>query len=96
MNSTVASTQELTDIAKLLSDETRVRILRTLEGTDGMCVYEIAEAVGASHSATSHQLAKLESRDVVVCYREGQKMCYELTNKTFAKKIINAIKILSS
>ena len=87
MPTSTKSVTDIVEIAKLLSDETRVKILAMLNGTDGMCVYEIAEAVGASQSATSHQLAKLESRDIVLCFREGQKMCYEFADTKIAHNI---------
>ena len=41
---------------------------------------EIADAVGITHSAASHQLAGLEARGIVTSHRMGQTMCYNLTN----------------
>ncbi len=62
---------------KLLCDPTRFEILSILlPQTEGMCVYEIADAVDMSHSATSHQLAKLEAHEVVSSYASGQTVCY--------------------
>lgn len=84
----------VTDIAKILSDTTRVKILQTLMDHGGMCVYEIAEVVGASQSATSHQLSKMEDKGLVECFREGQKMCYELTKSSLAKRIIETLVLL--
>lgn len=95
MKTDSALEEQVTQIAKLLSDETRVRILIALRGTDGMCVNEVAETVGASQSATSHQLAKLELAGVVSCYREGQKMCYELEDTPVTKKIISTLHVLT-
>jgi len=64
---------------KLLSDPTRYRILSMLFGEpEGLCVYEIAEGVNISHSAASHQLAKLEAHQIVESFREGQTVCYEI------------------
>lgn len=86
------------DIARLLSDPTRLRILKLLfQNPEGMCVYEIAEEVGSSPSATSHQLAKLEAREIVCCYREGQKMCYELTAEpivAYIKRTLHTLTVL--
>ena len=66
---------------KLLSDPTRLHILRLLMNKrDEMCVAEIADAVGITHSAASHQLAGLEARGIVTSHRMGQTMCYNLTN----------------
>ena len=78
---------------RLLSDPTRFRILCLLsKAKNGMCVYEIAEAVGISHSAASHQMSKLEARSVVKCYREGQSICYELQNSEFTKNLIRVMR----
>lgn len=89
---------EAVDAAKILSDPTRLRVLQILfENPEGMCVYEIAEEVGSSPSATSHQLAKLEGHGIVRCYREGQKMCYQLTRAplvTRIRKVLNLFKIV--
>ena len=85
-----------TETAKLLSDPTRVHILELLyEHREGMCVYEIAEEVGSSHSATSHQLSKLEARGIVRCYREGQKMCYELTKTPDVVRIEKILRLFA-
>lgn len=63
---------------RLLSDPTRLKILKLLfsERRD-FCVNEIADHIGATHSATSHQLAKLEAYNIVECYRDGKTICYE-------------------
>ena len=86
------------EFARLLSDPTRLRILQTLfTADDDLCVNEIAASVGSSQSATSHQLAKLESRGVVECFREGQKMCYKLTDSphvTSVKKILKTFSLI--
>ena len=89
------SITDVVEISKLLCDETRVKILLALKESGGMCVYEIAETVNASHSATSHQLAKLEARDILVCYREGQKMCYELAHTPAARDIEHMLSLLT-
>jgi DNA-binding transcriptional ArsR family regulator len=85
------SLEFITNTAKILSDPTRVKILSLLREHGGMCVYEIAEQVGASQSATSHQLSKLEARGIVECYREGQRMCYELASTPKVEKLITIL-----
>lgn len=91
---TVDPLTQAAEIAKLLSDPTRLKILQTLfNATGDMCVYEISEAVGSSQSATSHQLAKLEACKVVVCYREGQKMCYEVTDEPIVDQVKKALQL---
>ena len=75
-------------IFRLLADPTRLKILELLfRSKKKLCVHEIAEIVGASQSATSHQLAKLESRGIVNCFRLGQMMCYEINQSSLAKNV---------
>jgi len=67
-----------------------------IDKQDDMCVAEIADAVGISHSAASHQLAGLEARGIVTSHRMGQTMCYNLTNGSNTnniKKLMTVIKI---
>lgn len=83
-------------VFSILSDPTRCRIimfLSTLKPGEGRCVYEIAEAIGLTHSATSHQLNKMERLGIVECYREGQMMCYYLTNSSFVNKLLSALRL---
>lgn len=78
---------------KILSDPTRFKILLLLaRAKDGMCVYELADAVDISHSAVSHQLSKLEAHNVVESFREGQEVCYELQKNKFTKNMLSIMK----
>ena len=78
---------------KILSDPTRFKMLCLLsESKEGLCVGELADAVGVSHSAASHQLTKLEARGVVTSFREGQEVCYELQNDSFTRNLIRVMK----
>ena len=83
-----------TTVFKLLSDPTRFKILCLLSRTkDGLCVNELADAVGISHSAASHQLSKLEARGIVASFREGQTVCYELQNNSFTQNLTRVMKV---
>lgn len=85
-----------TNMFKLLSCPTRLRILKTLfQSSNGMCVNEIAEYVGMSHSAVSHQLAKLEARDIVCCERKGKTMCYRIQKNLITKKIKKTVSLFT-
>jgi len=87
-------TLKITDTFKLLSDPTRLKILGFLfRSREEVCVNEIADAIGMSHSATSHQLAKLEARGVVECFRRGQSMCYQIKDGPVTRKIKKAVMI---
>ena len=80
---------------KLLSDPTRLRILCILfENKEGLCVYEIADSVGISQSAASHQLAKLEAKGIVSSFREGQMICYAIVENTETSNLEKMINML--
>ena len=81
---------------KILSDPTRFRMLCLLaREKEGLCVGELAEAVGVSHSAASHQLAKLEAHRVVVSFRKGQEVCYELEHNEFTQNLLRVMKVFN-
>lgn len=85
---------ETTNAFRILADHTRCRMLIALtKRKEGMCVYELAEEVGVSHSAASHQLAKLEARNIVSSYREGQSVCYSLADSKEAKRITQLLNV---
>jgi len=72
-----ATAGRLADTFKALSDPTRVRIISALLH-DELCVYELADAVGASHSAVSHQLRTLREMRLVRFRKEGRHVFYAL------------------
>ena len=67
----------LAETFKALSDPTRVRILSALLHGE-LCVYELADTVGASQSAVSHQLRTLREMRLVRSRREGRHVFYAL------------------
>lgn len=89
--------KESVQASKILSSEARLKILSILaeKKSADICVKEIAEAIGLSHSATSHQLAKLHDMGVVSPSRSGQTMCYSLTQSHLSKTLLNIMKELT-
>jgi ArsR family transcriptional regulator len=78
---------------KILSDPTRLDIICLLfDNREGLCVSEIAESVGVSQSAVSHQLSKLEARGVVRSFREGQTICYSIADNELTKSLERVMK----
>lgn len=75
----------ISGLFKLFSDPTRLRILTALMSKKEMCVNDIADCIQMSHSATSHQLAKLEVRGLVHCERKGKTMCYKIQENSKTK-----------
>lgn len=70
---------DLADLFKVFADTTRIKILYALMGTD-LCVADLAEAVGASQSAVSHQLRTLKQARLVRFRREGKNVIYALAD----------------
>jgi ArsR family transcriptional regulator, lead/cadmium/zinc/bismuth-responsive transcriptional repressor len=71
------SAAALAETFKMLGDVTRVRILDAIARTE-RCVHEIADLVGLSESAVSHQLRLLRSTRLVRSRRAGQHVFYAL------------------
>lgn len=67
----------LADTFKVLGDATRVRILDVLSREE-LCVGDIADILGLSESAVSHQLRLLRSARLVRQRRAGQMVFYAL------------------
>ena len=69
--------QPMADIFKVLSDPTRIRILSLLAHEE-MCVTCIADALGMTHSAISHQLRLLRATNLVKFTKDGKEVIYSL------------------
>ena len=70
---------DLADLFKLFGDTTRMRILFSLFESQ-MCVCAIAELLGMTQSAISHQLKVLKESKLVNCRRDGKTIYYFLAD----------------
>lgn len=70
---------DLADLFKVFADTTRIKILYALM-EDDLCVACIAETVGVSQSAVSHQLRILKQARLVKFRREGKQVVYSLSD----------------
>lgn len=70
---------DLSDLFKLFGDTTRMKILFALLESE-MCVCAIAELLGMTQSAISHQLRTLREADLVESRREGKTVYYHLAD----------------
>ena len=68
---------ELAELFKVFGDTTRVRILYALSAQE-MCVCDIADLLGMTHSAISHQLRVLKQARLVKFRKEGKVVYYSL------------------
>lgn len=71
------SLSDLAEFFRIFGDSTRIRILYALYECE-MCVCDLAELLGASQSAISHQLAILRSSKLVKYRRDGKTVFYSL------------------
>ena len=67
---------------KALGDPTRSKLVLALTLSE-LCVSDLAHALGASLSATSHQLRILRDLDMVRVRREGRSQLYTLNEAAF-------------
>jgi ArsR family transcriptional regulator len=67
-----------------LSDSTRVRILSALLEHSELNVSVLAERLGMSESAISHQLRSLRQTRVVRARREGRQVFYKIDDEHVA------------
>ena len=70
---------DLADLFKVFGDTTRIKILYALMGTE-LCVADIAELIGATQSAVSHQLRTLKQARLVKFQRDGKNVIYALSD----------------
>src|SRR3954463_6497777 len=69
--------EELTEVFRLLSDETRLRILSSLREAE-LAVGELQKILGLGQSTLSTQLGLLKEQDLVAGRKEGQKVLYRI------------------
>lgn len=71
---------EVAALFSIFGDTTRVRIIFVLFDKE-MCVCDIAETLGMTQSAISHQLRVLKQARLVKFRREGKAVYYSLTDE---------------
>lgn len=70
----------LSDLYKMFSDKTRLRILWVLS-CGSLCVRDLAALLGMTKSAVSHQLKSLRLANLVRARRQGKMMMYALADE---------------
>jgi len=77
-----AHVERLARMFKALGDPTRSKLVYALSLGE-LCVSDLAMALGASLSATSHQLRILRDLDIVHVRRAGKSQLYALNEEAF-------------
>lgn len=78
---------DLAELFKIFGDSTRIKILFSLLDRE-LSVGDIAEVLGMTQSAVSHQLRLLKTNGLVRSRREGKSMIYALSDD-HVSKILN-------
>lgn len=81
---------ELAETFGILGDPVRVGILHALSHGE-LCVCDLAEILGMSHSAVSHQLRLLRTARMVRFEKRGRRAFYSLDDKHVETLIKTAI-----
>ncbi len=71
-------TESLSELFKLFGDSTRLNILCVLESAGELCVCDLADTLGMTKSAISHQLRALKFGNLVKSRKEGKHVFYAL------------------
>jgi DNA-binding transcriptional ArsR family regulator len=70
---------DLAELFKVFGDSTRIRILYALFESE-LCVGDIAQLLGLSQTAVSHQLRVLKNNKLVKFRKEGKIVFYSLSD----------------
>ena len=73
-----AQARQLTNIFKVLANDTRLRLLHALVREEELGVNDLAAAVGMRPQAISNQLQRLAAQGIVESRREGNKIFYRI------------------
>lgn len=75
--------RELVQLFKLLSDETRLKILYFLMQQEELNVRTLCDLLEQSQPAVSHHLALLRVAGIIECRRDGKHNFYHMVPKRF-------------
>ena len=71
---------ETAGVFKVLTSDTRLRLLHALVRTDGMCVSALADTVGMKPQAVSNQLQRLVDQRILRAQRQGTFIHYTIVD----------------
>ncbi len=78
---------DLVQLFKLLSDETRLRVLMYLYREDELHVSALCERLQQSQPAVSHHLALLREAGLIGCRRDGKHNFYSIRQTHFHRVV---------
>lgn len=83
---------EASEVLKVLSNPARLRLLCALVPGE-LCVAELEEALGASQSYVSGQLARLRAEGLVACSRDGRQVRYRIADPRLAPILLTLFEV---
>jgi len=86
-----AVVRDLAQVFKLLSDETRLRILFYLARQSELHVTDLCNRLGQSQPAVSHHLALLRVSGLIESRREGKHNFYSLRPEQFGDLLVDLL-----
>jgi DNA-binding transcriptional ArsR family regulator len=84
-----SAVRELAQVFKLLSDETRLRILFYLAQNTELHVTDLCNRLGQSQPAVSHHLALLRVSGLIESRREGKHNFYSVRTDHFGELLVS-------
>jgi DNA-binding transcriptional ArsR family regulator len=75
---TAEQTDALGSLFKVLSNDTRLRLLHALTRKNELCVSDLSDALDMKPQAISNQLRQLEARGMVVARKDGLQVFYRI------------------
>ena len=85
------SVRDLAQVFKLLSDETRLRILVYLAQSGELHVTDLCAKLGQSQPAVSHHLALLRVSGLIESRREGKHNYYSVRTDFFGEMLVELL-----
>jgi len=85
--------QKILEILKILSDETRLKIVSLLAENE-LCVCELMEALRMSQSRISNHLRILRNTGIIEAKREGKWIFYSLARGTMDKVLWEIVQVI--
>jgi DNA-binding transcriptional ArsR family regulator len=71
---------ELMNLFKVLTSETRLRLIHALILKEELCVSDLSNIVEMKPQAVSNQLQRLVDKDIVASRREGNQIYYKIND----------------
>ncbi len=87
LNTGVHKLERCASVLKAIAHPVRIAIIELLEKNEKLSVSEIHEKLDLEQAVASHHLGILKNKGVLVSYRDGKNMLYELKHRQITQII---------